>query len=91
MAMRTTIRNHFTKNNVFVMECSKGYISSNSSSVVTHPSSPSQALSHKSPKESSDVSSEIAAEIVVWTEDMDLSGLTNNETEDSSLRHLSTE
>lgn len=58
------------------------------------PASPSNSLSSPqvSGRGSSDESSEVAPEIVVWTEDMDLSsGLSNHDPEDSSGMHLDTE
>lgn len=59
------------------------------------PASPSSSLSypHVSGQGSSDESSEVAPEIVVWTEDMDLSSssLSTHDPEDSSGMHLDTE
>lgn len=59
------------------------------------PASPSSSLSYPqvSGQGSSDESSEVAPEIVVWTEDMDLSSssLSTHDPEDSSGMHLDTE
>ncbi|KAL7798108.1 Sec1-like protein [Trichoderma ceciliae] len=58
------------------------------------PASPSSSLSppQVSGQGSSDESSEVAPEIVVWTEDMDLSsGLSNHDPEESSGIHLDTD
>ncbi|PTB65335.1 Sec1-like protein [Trichoderma citrinoviride] len=58
------------------------------------PASPSSFVSSRqvSGRGSSDESSEVAQEIVVWTEDMELSsGLSNHDTEESSGMHLDTD